>query len=166
LHSNETCTKMCAYTTFLCTKSDNTFPLYGTYTLRWKEENKESKPIFESLYLGNARHDLVEIWNVGYWVWRASPQQKLSGFVQSARSFVYVKILLLFFLSIYLQVWCIGFLGNMTHYHVFWLLRMEYLYALWRSQSLSIYWLNCTQGTKLQVGDILHSINFLTCTLT
>jgi len=27
---------------------------------------KESKPIFEILYLRNAWHNLIEIWNVGY----------------------------------------------------------------------------------------------------
>jgi len=31
-----------------------------------KEDKKETKPIFESLYLGNAWRDLVEIWNVEY----------------------------------------------------------------------------------------------------
>jgi len=31
-----------------------------------KEKNKETKPIFENLYLGNAGCDLVEIWNVRY----------------------------------------------------------------------------------------------------
>ena len=44
-----------------------------TFTLLRKEEkkkegknNKETKPIFERSYLGNAWHDLVEFWNVGY----------------------------------------------------------------------------------------------------
>jgi len=49
---------------------DNPFPLYGNFhTLtkrRKKRKNEENKPIFESLYLGNTWHDLVEIWNVGY----------------------------------------------------------------------------------------------------
>jgi len=37
-----------------------------TFIPRRKEEkNEETKPIFESLYLGNAWCDLVEIWNVG-----------------------------------------------------------------------------------------------------
>jgi len=31
-----------------------------------KEKNEETKPIFGSLYLGNAWCNLVEIWNVGY----------------------------------------------------------------------------------------------------
>jgi len=28
-------------------------------------KNEETKPTFESSYLGNTWHDLVEIWNVG-----------------------------------------------------------------------------------------------------
>jgi len=44
--------------------------------------------IFGSSYLGNTWHDLVEISNVGYWQWRASPQQKSSGFMQVARSYL------------------------------------------------------------------------------
>jgi len=31
-----------------------------------KTKNEETKPIFESSYLGNAWGDLVEIWNVRY----------------------------------------------------------------------------------------------------
>jgi len=95
-----------------------------TFTPRRKEEkktrnkNKETKPIFESSYLGDTWHDLVEIWNVGYCWWRASPQQKLFGFVQAERSYIYTKIALLFFLLIYLQVWRAGFLGRTTHDHV------------------------------------------------
>jgi len=60
---------------------DNPFPLYGYFhakTKRRRKKNKnnnnnnkkkkpeETKPDFESLYLGNAWRDLVEIWNVGY----------------------------------------------------------------------------------------------------
>jgi len=37
-----------------------------TLTPLRKEEKKEIKPIFESSYLGNTWHDLVEIRNVGY----------------------------------------------------------------------------------------------------
>jgi len=38
-----------------------------TFIPRQKEEkNEETMPVFESLYLGNTWHDLVEIWNVGY----------------------------------------------------------------------------------------------------
>jgi len=29
-----------------------------------KKKNEETQPIFESSYLGNNWHDLVEIWNV------------------------------------------------------------------------------------------------------
>ena len=31
-----------------------------------RKKNEETKPIFESSYLENTWHDLVEIWNVGY----------------------------------------------------------------------------------------------------
>jgi len=43
-----------------------------TFISRRKEEKKQGKkneetmPIFESPYLGNDWHDLIEIWNVGY----------------------------------------------------------------------------------------------------
>jgi len=42
-----------------------------TFIPRRKEEkktrkNEETKPNFETSYLGNAWCDLVEIWNVGY----------------------------------------------------------------------------------------------------
>jgi len=53
-------------------QSDNPFPLYGNFHTKKKrrqkkkKEKEETKPVFESLYLGNAWHDLVEIWNVGY----------------------------------------------------------------------------------------------------
>ena len=63
-------------------QSDNPFPLYGNFMKR-----RENKPIFGSSYLRNTCRDLVEIWNGGYWGWRASPQQKLSGFVQAAWSY-------------------------------------------------------------------------------
>jgi len=33
---------------------------------RKKKPPKETKPIFESSYLGNAWHNLLEIWKVGY----------------------------------------------------------------------------------------------------
>jgi len=42
-------------------QSDNPFPLYGR-----RKKPEETKPIFETSYLGNAWRDLVEIWNVGY----------------------------------------------------------------------------------------------------
>ena len=75
-----------------------------TFMPWWKEEkkpekNEETKSIFESLSLGNHWHDLVEIWSVGYWWWRASPQQKSSSFIQAVWSYVYAKIAILFFLS-------------------------------------------------------------------
>jgi len=68
-------TKMHPYTTFLCTKFQGNLitHFYFMVTFRpWrkeqkKDEKKETKPIFESLYLGNSWCDLVEIWNVGYW---------------------------------------------------------------------------------------------------
>ena len=49
---------------------DNPFSLDSNFHIDKKKEkekkNKGIKPIFESLYLRNAWHDLVEIWNVGY----------------------------------------------------------------------------------------------------
>jgi len=78
---------MCPYTTFLCTKfEDNRITCFhiSYKDEKKKKKNKETKPIFESSYLGNAWRNLVENLNVGYWWWRASPQQKLSGFVQAA----------------------------------------------------------------------------------
>jgi len=67
-------------------ESDNSFPLYGNFHAlsnrrKKQEKNEETKPIFESLYLGNAWHNLVEIRNVGYWQWRESPQQKSCSFL-------------------------------------------------------------------------------------
>jgi len=39
-------------------ESDNAFQLYGNfYALPKRRGKKETKPIFESLYLGNAWHD-------------------------------------------------------------------------------------------------------------
>jgi len=96
-------TKMRPYTTFLCTKFQGNqvicFHNFNAFTKRRK--NEETRPIFGSSYLGNTWCDLVEIWNVGYWRWRASPHQKPSGFMQAARSYVCAKIALLLFLSIY-----------------------------------------------------------------
>ena len=121
-------TKMHHYITYLCTEFQGNriicFHFMATFTPLQKEKEKKkenknnTKPIFERSYLGNAWRDLVEFWNVGYWRWRASPQQKLSGFVQVARSYIYVKIALFFFLSIYSRVWRASFLGRMTHYRV------------------------------------------------
>ena len=118
-------TKMCHYTTFLCTKFQSNritcFYFMVTLTPLLKEEkDEETKPVFGSSYLGNARRDLFKIWNVGYWRWRAFPQQKSSSFMQAAQSYVYVKIASLFFLLIYSQVLCAGFLGCTTHYRVSW----------------------------------------------
>ena len=118
-------TKMHPYTTYLCTKFQGTqimcFQFMATLT-PWqkkekKEKNEDTKPIFERLYPGNAWRDSVTI---GYWKWRASLQQKSSSFVKAARRYIYVKIVLLFFLSIYSQVWRTGFLGCITHYRVSW----------------------------------------------
>jgi len=92
---------MCPYTTFrVCNKFQGN-QITRTFTKRRKQE---TKPIFGRLYLGNARHNLVEILNMGYWWWKESPQQKSSGFVQAAWSYIYMKIVLLVFLSIY--SWC------------------------------------------------------------
>jgi len=65
-------TKMCPYTTFMCTKFQGNqiirFCFMVTFIPRRKKKknkkkNEETKPVFESLYLWC---DLVEIWNVGY----------------------------------------------------------------------------------------------------
>jgi len=124
-------TKMRPYTTFMCTKFQGNqtihFRFMVTFIWRQKEgkknkkKNEETKPVFESLYLRNAWRDLVEIWNARYWQWRASAQQRSSGFVKAARSYIYAKITLLFFLLIYSRVWRTGFLGRKTHYRVSWL---------------------------------------------
>jgi len=34
--------------------------------MKRRKNTEEMKPIFENSYLGNAWHNLVEIWNVGY----------------------------------------------------------------------------------------------------
>jgi len=54
-------------------QSDNPFLLYGSFHTKTKrrknkntKENEETKPNFESLYLGNAWRNLVEIWNIEY----------------------------------------------------------------------------------------------------
>jgi len=64
---------MCPYTTFLCTKFQGNqitcFHFMVIFT-PWQKSQ-----FFESSYLGNALHNLLEIWNVGFWQWRASPQQ-------------------------------------------------------------------------------------------
>ena len=108
------------YTTFLCTKFQGNqiicFHFMVTFTLWRKEEkNEEITPIFESLLLRNTWCNLDKILNVGYWQWRATLQQKSSGLIQAAWSYVQAKIVLLFFLSIYLRVWRTGFLGHTTH---------------------------------------------------
>jgi len=73
---------------------------FASSSLNWSLFVQKTKisisSIFESLYLGNAWWDLVEIWNVWYWQWQASEQQKSSGFVQAARNYVSTKIALLF----------------------------------------------------------------------
>ena len=80
--------------------------------LQKEEKNEETKPIFVSSYL--TWSELIEIWNVGYWQWRASLQWNLPSFVQVEWSYVCMKIALLFFLSIYSWVWHTDFLGRMT----------------------------------------------------
>jgi len=149
---------MCHYTTLLCTKFQGNqitrFHFMVTFIPRWKEEkNEETKLIFESSYLRNALHDLVEIWNVGYWRWRASPQQKSSSFVQAARSYVYAKIAFLFFLLINSRVWRVGFLCCTTLPCVLikpiTLVIIEIIMHVWRHQS----------GTQLVSHSVKNSIN-------
>jgi len=64
-------TKMRSDSIFLCSKfqSNHITPYRFMVTFiprRKKEKNKETKPVFESLYLENAYRDLIEIWNVRY----------------------------------------------------------------------------------------------------
>ena len=47
-----------------------------------KEKNEETEPIFEVAYLGNARSDFAQIWNVECFSWRECPQQKIVLFHQ------------------------------------------------------------------------------------
>ena len=108
-------TKMYPYTTFLFTKFQGNqithFHFMITFIPWRKEEENKVFPIFESLYFRNPWCDLVKIWNVGYWQWRESVQQKSSGFIQAAQNFVYLKIALLFFLY-----WC-GVLASWATHH-------------------------------------------------
>ena len=86
-----------------------------------KEEEKkpeETEPIFEVAYLGNARSDFTQIWNVECCRWRACPQQKSACFIKEAQSYGGAKIAFTFFLSIYSRVLRAGFLGRTTHYRV------------------------------------------------
>jgi len=78
-----------------------------TFTPLWKEErkkNEETQSTFEGSYLRNAWCDLVEIWNVRWWRWPAFSALKSFSFIKVSRSYVYVKIALLFFLLI--THWC------------------------------------------------------------
>jgi len=86
-------TKMCHYTTFLCIKFQGNqitcFHCMVTLTPLRKEEkrkrkNEETKLVFGSSYLRNAWHNLFEFWNVEYWRWRASPQQKIVQFCRNS----------------------------------------------------------------------------------
>jgi len=116
---------MCHYTTFLCTKFQGNRIIRSHFmvTLTPFTKRKKKKKLSQFLevhILENAWRDLFEIWNLGYWRWRASAQQKSSGFVQATQSYVCAKIALLFFLLIYSRVWRASFLGRMTHYRVSW----------------------------------------------
>jgi len=120
--------RMCLYPAFQCTKFQGNWIMHlcfiTTFTpwpKRWKK-NKETKPIFEGSYLGNAQCDLFEILNVRWWHCSAFRLQKLFGSSKVLRSYVYMKIALLFFLLItYGCAWHAGFLGCTTHYRVSWL---------------------------------------------
>ena len=83
-----------------------------------EKKNEETEPIFEVAYLGNARSDFAQIWNVECYSWGACPQQKSSCFIKEARSYGGAKIAFSFFLSIYSRVLRAGFLGRTTHYRV------------------------------------------------
>ena len=57
-----------------------------------RKKNEETKPICEVAYLGNARSDFAQIWNVECCSWRACPQQKSSCFIKEAQSYGGAKI--------------------------------------------------------------------------
>ena len=57
-----------------------------------KKKNEETQPIFEVAYLGNARSDFAQIWNVECCSWGACPQQKSSCFIKEAQSYGGAKI--------------------------------------------------------------------------
>jgi len=95
-------TKMRHCTTFLCTKFHGNqitcFHFMVTFTPLQKEEKKGSNQA--NFWKLISRKCLVQFsWNLecGYWQWRVSPQQKSSGFVYAAQSYIYMKILSLFF---------------------------------------------------------------------
>ena len=109
-------------------QSDNAFEFYSSFckcaTRKRKirrirrKKNEETQPIFEVVYLGNARSDYAQIWNVECCSWEACPQQKSSCFIKEAQSYGGAKIAFSFFLSIYSRVLRAGFLGRTTHYRV------------------------------------------------
>jgi len=71
--------------------------IFTPWRKKKKRKNEETMPIFECSYLGNALHNLVEILNVRWWRCQAFSAQKLCSFIKVSRSYVYVKIALLFF---------------------------------------------------------------------
>ena len=90
-------------------------------SVRQEKEGKKTKKLSQFLeveYLGNARSDFAQIWNVECCSWRACPQQKSSCFIKEAQSYGGAKIAFSFFLSIYARVVRAGFLGRTTHYRV------------------------------------------------
>jgi len=99
-------------------QSDNVFVFITTLT-PWLRKNEETQPIFKGSYLGNAWHDLVEIWNVRWWCWSAFLPQKLFVLFKCHRA-TYMWKLHYFSPVNNSQVWSAGFLGRMTHYHVSW----------------------------------------------
>ena len=91
-----------------------------TLTPLRKGEEKKMKKLSQLLELHISETPSAIYLKFGIWdtdVVGASPQQKSSGFVQAAQRYIYTKITLLFPL-LYSQVWCAGFLGLTTHYHV------------------------------------------------
>ena len=107
-------------------QSDNAFEFYSRFCKcatrkrkrRRRKKNEETQSIFEVAYLGNARSDFAQIWNVECCSWGACPQQKSSCFIKEAQSYGGAKIAFSFFLSIYSRVLRAGFLGRTTHYRV------------------------------------------------
>jgi len=102
----DVCLSVYQISAFQCTKFQGNQIMLLCFTTTFTPWRKKTKPIFGSSYLRNTWHDLVKIWNVKWWCWPTFPPQKSFDFVKVSRSYVYVKIALLFFLLITHSVAC------------------------------------------------------------
>ena len=87
--------------------------------------------------------------------------QKSPSFVEAAQSYVHAKIALLFFLSIYSQVWRAGFLGRMTHYRVLWYTVALWIYFIFLIRLFLVY---CCDSSLTIIGHQV-CIQTTSCTL-